>query len=213
MKNILPRRFAKYLRRKLGGIEAAPRKIAMGYAVGFFLGALPIMTFRVALALGLAIVFKWNKTATLLGVFLINPLTLFPFYIPAFTIGQLILGSDIPITPGEWDAQALLQAFWDDGHFFLVLITGSIALALPISVFLYWSAYKVVSYLQSNHFSPKPDNHEIPDHWRQRLYRDPPGTPTGSSRERSTCIHPSGNGRFPDTTSQYPDFRGRRPPA
>lgn len=182
MKSILPRRFAKYLRRKLGGIEAAPRKIAMGYAVGFFLGALPIMTFRVALALGLAIAFKWNKTATLLGVFLINPLTLLPFYIPAFTIGQLILGSDIPITPGEWDTQTLLQALWDDGHFFLVLTTGSIALALPISVFLYWSAYKVVNYLQSNYCSPKPDCHEIPDHRRQRLYRDPPGTATGPTR-------------------------------
>ncbi|MFZ2897894.1 MAG: DUF2062 domain-containing protein [Saprospiraceae bacterium] len=183
MKNILPRRYSKYLRRKLGGIEAEPQKIAMGYAVGFFVGALPIMTFRVFLALALAFAFKWNKTATLLGVFLINPLTLLPFYIPALSIGQLLLGSDIILlSPGEWDTPTLLQAVWNNGYFFLALTTGSIALALPIAVFLYWSAYKVISYLKPAPYSPKSDSHEIPDHRRQRLYRDPPGTATGSTR-------------------------------
>ena len=189
MKTLLPTRYKDFLKRKLGIIRADPRKIAAAYAVGFVMGVLPFMGVRVLLALGLAILFKWSKAATLVGVYLINPLTGPPFYVLAFTLGQFLLGADTAAVFADgWNATTLIASFWNNGAFLLALTVGGVLLALPVSLFLYWSAYRVVTYLQRAEFksndtpTPKTQSHEMPDHRRQWVHRNPPGLPTAGKR-------------------------------
>lgn len=149
-------KYSNYLEVKLGSIRAHPGKIAAGYAMGFFLGALPLMGIRVAAALILALIFHWSKPATLIGVYHINPLTAPPYYAVAYLVGQALLRVDLPFDFSQnSDPWLLIRAFWSDGAFLLVLSVGCLVLATPISIFLYLSTYKVILLTQ------KRSNHEI----------------------------------------------------
>lgn len=149
MKNALAQRYSRYLRTKLGAIKATPHQIAAGYAVGFLVGTLPIFTLRIGIALLLATLFKWNKPATLLGIFLINPFTGPPYYALAYAVGRLLTGKDTGTT-GNWDLSAMWQALWADGAFFLVLSFGCLVVAIPITLFLFWSVRATIIRFQAS---------------------------------------------------------------
>ena len=151
------KKYLNYLAVKLGSIRANPKQIAAGYAMGFLLGTLPLMGIRVGAALMLAVIFHWNKPATLIGVYHINPLTGPAYYTLACPIGQALLGWDLPFDFSQhFDPLLLVRAFWSNGTFLLVLSVGCLALAAPIALFMYWSSYKVILLTQ------KTPNHEIP---------------------------------------------------
>ena len=148
MKNGIAHRYTQYLHKKLGAIKADPHQIAAGSAVGFLVGTLPIFTLRIGIALGLSYYFKWSKPATLFGIFLINPLTGPLYYALAYTVGHFLLGGE-EIASQNWDVKYMLNAIWSDGTFFLILFFGCFIVAIPISLFLFWSVRKTITHLQT----------------------------------------------------------------
>lgn len=148
MKPLFARQYSQYLRNKLGAIQAHPEQIAAGYAVGFLVGTLPIFTLRIAIALTLAAIFKWNKPATLLGIFLINPFTGPPYYALAYTVGHFLTGGKAE-APGDWNLKLFLDMIWNNGTFFLVLSLGCLVVAIPIALFLFWSVRAALRHWQN----------------------------------------------------------------
>ncbi len=77
-------------------LQGDPRYIAMGMAVGVFVGVTPTIPFHTIIAIALAFVLKGSKPAAAIGVWFANPLTIPIFYIGSFKVGTLIINKPIP---------------------------------------------------------------------------------------------------------------------
>jgi uncharacterized protein (DUF2062 family) len=75
-------------------IHDSPQKIAWGLAVGAFLGVFPTFGLGTLIALALAIVFKFNKAAAILGSLIMNPLTAPFFWTASSVLGALLVNRD-----------------------------------------------------------------------------------------------------------------------
>jgi uncharacterized protein (TIGR03546 family) len=75
--------------RDLAGLDDPPHKIALGLALGIFIGFVPIMGIQMAVVLPFAFLFRGNKTAAIGGVWITNPITVIPIYYIDYKVGLL----------------------------------------------------------------------------------------------------------------------------
>ena len=76
-------------------LQGDPRYIAMGMAIGVFVGVTPTIPFHTIIAIALAFVLKGSKPAAAIGVWFANPITIPIFYVGSFKLGTLILNKPI----------------------------------------------------------------------------------------------------------------------
>ncbi len=108
-------RSVRYAYVRLVRINDSPQKIAWGLAVGVFLGVFPTFGLGTLVALALAIVFKFNRAAAILGSLIMNPLTTPFFWTASSVLGALLVNRDWHHT------LKMVQAF--SGHLRLVDLT------------------------------------------------------------------------------------------
>ncbi len=106
-------------------IDASPKKIAMSFAVGVFIGFSPFIGLHTLLGLLAAYIFRLSRAATVTGVFITNPISLVPIYTFCIWLGMVILGVDM--------SDVILNIDWKS----MTLVTMSVeleALLLPFFV-------------------------------------------------------------------------------
>lgn len=132
---------------KLMRIDDPPHQVALGLAIGVFVGCLPIVPFQFVTTLALAFIFKGSKVASMLGTLVSNPLNFVPFYMTVYYIGRAVTGIDIsPPTPSmfhpdNFDFADLLAGSRD---LLIVLMTGGFTLAIPSSIIAYFIGLQAV---------------------------------------------------------------------
>lgn len=77
---------------KIFSLEGSPEKLAKGFALGSFIGMMPIPGIQVFVALGAASVLKVNKKAACLAVFNTNIVTGIFIFAFNYWLGKLLLG-------------------------------------------------------------------------------------------------------------------------
>ena len=82
--------------RELLALDDSPHAIALGAAIGMWLGLTPTVGVQMVLVIALAActgrLLYFNRTAALLAVYVTNPLTIVPIYWFNYRVGQAILG-------------------------------------------------------------------------------------------------------------------------
>lgn len=73
-------------------IHGEPRNVALGFALGLFIGMAPIMGLQTLLVLFLDTLLKWNKLSAAIGVWITNPLTAPFIYGMTYLTGVSIMG-------------------------------------------------------------------------------------------------------------------------
>jgi len=73
-------------------VEDSASSIAGGVAVGLFVGFTPLLGLHMLLALAGAAILRVNKAVAVLCVWISNPFTLLPIYVPAYMLGRVMLG-------------------------------------------------------------------------------------------------------------------------
>lgn len=73
-------------------LDSHPGHIAAGFAVGVFISITPFFGFHTFLAIMFAIIFKLNKLTTITGSMVNTPLTVVPFLMVNYRLGEFILG-------------------------------------------------------------------------------------------------------------------------
>lgn len=159
--------------RALGRATGTAHQIAMGVAIGFFVGWLPIIGIQMAVAVVVCAIFRANKVVPIFPIWLTNPVTMVPIYSFNYWVGWLVVGgpplSDlaavlkkmIEIPPpmegagriGAWWAgvrhafHELLSMGWDMQ---IPLWLGCVIVGLALAVPSYYISYKfVVSFRQA----------------------------------------------------------------
>ena len=108
-------------------VEDSPNRVAAAFALGIFLAFFPILGIHTALAIGIALAFRLNKVAILVGAWVNNPWTLAPMYTAGTLLGCFALGvSPASLAGIDWSLHG--RAFYAS------LIGGLRPLLLPFVV-------------------------------------------------------------------------------
>jgi hypothetical protein len=124
-------------------LRGDPRTIAMGMAVGIFIGITPTIPFHTALIVLWSLLWKNNLTAAYLGSWLIsNPVTIPILYLSQYELGRYLLGMTQahPVLT-DYSLRGILSMGW---QITLPLMTGGIVMAPFFAIPAYFMTYRMV---------------------------------------------------------------------
>ena len=135
-----------------------PHRIALGGALGIFIGLLPIMGIQMAVVSILAIPLRGNLKAAIAGVWISNPITFIPLYFANYKFGLLFFSnnkvgweefSSVIKLAARWnwgDVSASMSNLMDMGTDILIpLWGGSAILGILFAPVTYAALYKIVT--------------------------------------------------------------------
>ena len=119
-------------------LRGTPEEIAKGFALGITIGMTPTFGVQMPIAFFFAWVFRENKLAAILGVWITNPLTAPLIYASEYKVGRLLLGMDKLTFPSVYTLETLSNLSWNillplaTGSLIFAVIFGSLSYALTI---------------------------------------------------------------------------------
>jgi uncharacterized protein (DUF2062 family) len=138
----LKRAYERFLK-----IRGSPREIALGFALGLFIGMTPTIGFQMPIAIFVAALFKWNKISAAGAVWITNPLTAPFIYSFSYFVGAKMLGFKIaPKLLTGLDFATLKEA---GAQILLATTVGGVVVGIPLSLLGYYLAFSVVNGYQT----------------------------------------------------------------
>jgi uncharacterized protein (DUF2062 family) len=126
-------------------IRGKPREIALGFALGVFIGLTPTMGVQTPLAILIAAVLKWSKLGGAAGVWITNPLTAPVIYSATYLVGTRILGNGpLPEMPADAGFDVLKELLLRAPQVLLTLLLGGIVIGLPLATGAYYLSFFAV---------------------------------------------------------------------
>ena len=136
------KRFARYWYLRLMRIQATPHALALGMAIGVFVGFIPLLPSQTVIAIGFAYLLRASKAAAAIGTLVSNPFNWVPLYMLFYYLGRAVVPFDIPaLTPSHLNMAELAHTGW---RFYVAMITGGLIIAIPASVLSYFLMRKGV---------------------------------------------------------------------
>ncbi len=132
---------------KIKQLQGDPHYVALGMAIGVFVGVTPTIPFHTVFAVALAFAFRCSKPAAAIGVWFANPVTIPFFYWTSYKVGLLFWGnsSDLDIQKYE----SVFEIFKLGLDVFLAMILGGILIGIPPAIVLYFITRKIFDKLRS----------------------------------------------------------------
>ena len=128
-----PRMTPRALLRSILMLDDTPHSIALGTSIGMFVGMTPTVGIQMLIVLAIAFLvqplFRLNKVAAVLTVYVTNPLTVIPVYWFNYKVGTLLIPSNVRYE----DFVAIVQ-FGDHKDWFAKAISLVSELGAPILV-------------------------------------------------------------------------------
>jgi uncharacterized protein (DUF2062 family) len=134
MKKMAARLYERFVK-----LRGSPHAIAMGLALGVFIGMSPFFGLHIITAVPIAAIFRWSKLAAILGVNITNAFTA-PFIYPVtYWLGSKLVGAYNPI---KWSSAFSLNEFIgfikQSPSIIFQLLIGGIVLGLPLAIASYY---------------------------------------------------------------------------
>ncbi len=129
---------AETLTRQHGGRT----RVAVAFSLGVFVGFSPFVGLHTVMGLAAAILFRLNKVAVLLGVYLNNPWVLVPYYAFATWVGLLLTGMPAGVDLSGYGLSDILTRefwFWVAAQWPLLIpaVVGSTVLSVVFALVAY----------------------------------------------------------------------------
>ena len=138
----LKRAYERFLK-----IRGSPREIALGFALGLFIGMTPTIGFQMPIAVFFAALFKWNKISAAVAVWITNPLTAPLIYSFSYFVGAKMLGFKVaPKLLTGLDFPTLKEA---GTKILLATTVGGVVVGIPLALLGYYLAFSAVQGYQT----------------------------------------------------------------
>lgn len=144
-----PQRSARYYYLKFRRTKGDPQSLAIGTAIGIFLGIVPIMPLKTITIVFTTVVTRASTIAAMLASVLVcNPLTYIPLYFLSTIIGNVLTPYELSwqrikevldfllASPGMYKALIALAGLGYEAM--IVLLVGGAVLALPFTIISYF---------------------------------------------------------------------------
>ncbi len=123
-------------------LKTSAHSIALGVALGVFVGFLPIIPLQSVTVLTLAVIFRGNKIAAFFSTFFSNAANLVPFYAMLYFVGSYFVPFDtLQLDYAHLKMTELIQQGWD---IFIVMMVGGVVLGIPSAIIMYFVTRKAV---------------------------------------------------------------------
>jgi len=130
-------------------IRGKPREIALGFALGIFIGMTPTMGIQMPIAVFIAALFKCSKISAVFGVWITNPITAPFIYGITYIVGAKLLGLKAAMTLPEDLTWGIVREMLKNAPvIFGALTVGGILIGLPLSILSYFLSYSAVNKYQ-----------------------------------------------------------------
>jgi len=123
-------------------LEGDPHYIAMGMAIGIFVGTTPTMPFHTVVAVALAFLLRGSKAAAALGVWFCNPITAPFFYLGSYKTGMFILGHSAPF---DVKYESILELLKLGTDVTMAMIVGGIILGILPGIAAYFITRNIIT--------------------------------------------------------------------
>jgi uncharacterized protein (DUF2062 family) len=144
--SLIRRLYERFIR-----IRGKPREVALGFALGIFVGMTPTVGVQTPIAIFLAALFKWSKLAAAIGVWISNPVTVPIIYSITYITGTKILNLE-PVfnTPMSPSWSTLKTMFQKAPRAFGAMTMGGVILGIPLAIASYYISYAAVEKYQKD---------------------------------------------------------------
>lgn len=142
-----PRRTPRTLLRSILMLDDTPHSVALGTAIGMFVGMTPTVGIQMIIVLIVAFLtrpfFKFNKIAAVLTVYVTNPLTIVPIYWFNYKVGTFFIPSSVRYEDFVAIVRFDSHDNWSERAFALItelgapLIAGCLLVAVVCSLLTY----------------------------------------------------------------------------
>lgn len=133
--------------RDLFSLKDEPKVIAKGFALGSFIGMLPIPGFQLIVSLGIATLLKLNKKAACIAVFNTNLITGAFVFSFNYWLGKNLIGVNPSFTIGDRINYHFIATVLQAGSdVFLSLLAGGILTGLFAYALSYFVIMKILLY-------------------------------------------------------------------
>jgi uncharacterized protein (DUF2062 family) len=127
-------------------IRGQPREIALGFALGLFVGMTPFIGLHTVIAVPLAALLKWNKISAAVAVWFTNAATAPFIYSITYIVGAHIAGIKKGFSWKDIESlSAVYRLILHTPEIIWAMVIGGIILGLPLAVAGYYLAFFVVS--------------------------------------------------------------------
>jgi uncharacterized protein (DUF2062 family) len=142
--NLLRRLYERFVK-----IRGRPREIALGFALGIFIGMTPTMGIQMPIAVFFAAIFKWSKISAASGVWITNPFTAPFIYGSTYFVGANLLGLEAAVTLPEELTWSLVEEMLKNAPVILGALTvGGLLVGLPLAILGYYLSFAAVNKYQ-----------------------------------------------------------------
>lgn len=130
-------------------IRGRPREIALGFALGIFIGMTPTMGIQMPIAVFFAALLKWSKISAGFGVWITNPLTSPFIYGITYIVGAKLLGLKVKMTLPEDFSWSIVKELLENAPvIFGAMTIGGILIGFPLAVLNYYLSFAAVNRYQ-----------------------------------------------------------------
>jgi len=132
-------------------IRGNPKEIALGFALGLFIGMTPTIGFHTPIAVFLAALLKWNKISAAVGIWITNPLTAPFIYSFNYYVGANLLGISKKLNSiDNYSLSAMSQILKNAPEIMWALFLGGFVLGIPLALMGYFFSYSTVKAYRKN---------------------------------------------------------------
>jgi uncharacterized protein (DUF2062 family) len=127
-------------------LNGEPHYIAMGMAIGVFIGITPTIPFHTILAVLIAFICRGSKPAAMVGVWFSNPLTIPLFYYASYKAGNFILGKTMPF---DQKYDSILELAKIGFETTIAMLTGGVVIGIIPAILSYFITKKIFMKIRS----------------------------------------------------------------
>ncbi len=125
-------------------VRDTPHRISIAFAAGIFIGMSPLFGIHTLLGLLVAYVFRLNKLATIVGVYITNPWTIIPIYTFSTWVGAECLGMNRILPDIDWRNITFSVLINDFRPLLMPFLVGTAIMSVLSSVISYFVIYHLV---------------------------------------------------------------------
>ena len=130
-------------------IRGQPREIALGFALGLFVGMTPFIGLHTVIAVPLAALLKWNKISAAVSVWFTNAATAPFIYSITYVVGARIAGIKQAFSWKDIESlSAVYRLILHTPEMIWAMVIGGVILGLPLAVAGYYLTFFVVGRYQ-----------------------------------------------------------------
>jgi hypothetical protein len=125
-------------------IKDTPHRISLAFSLGVFIGMSPLIGIHTALGILVASLFKLNRLAMIVGVYVTNPWTIVPIYTFSTWVGAKCLGIDRIFPDIDWHHITVHALLNDLSPLLVPFVAGSFLIGTISSIMSYLIIISIV---------------------------------------------------------------------